>query len=129
MKRIALICIVSLFALMGMAKSLPSTYVEVLYFHGKQRCVTCRAIEKCSKEVVDVDLASYKTSGAVDISTPQGEKLAKKYRVSWSSLYINKWQNGKESRNDFTQPAFKNARNNTAVFKSDLKNKVTQLLK
>ncbi len=134
MKRIALICIVSLFALMGMAKSLPSTYVEVLYFHGKQRCVTCRAIEKCSKEVVDVDLASYKKSGkvrfrAVDISTPQGEKLAKKYRVSWSSLYVNKWQNGKESRNDFTQPAFKNARNNTAVFKSDLKNKVTQLLK
>ena len=133
MKRIALICIVSLFALMGMAKSLPSTYVEVLYFHGKQRCVTCRAIEKCSKEVVDVDLASYKKSGkvrfrAVDISTPQGEKLAKKYRVSWSSLYINGWKGGKEKRNDLTSFAFKHARKHTAEFKKEVKKTIQKNL-
>lgn len=28
-----------------MAHSSADTYVEVLYFHGKQRCVTCKAIE------------------------------------------------------------------------------------
>ncbi|MDE7420932.1 MAG: thioredoxin, partial [Muribaculaceae bacterium] len=28
-------------------------HVELIYFHGKQRCLTCRAIEKFSKEVVD----------------------------------------------------------------------------
>ena len=28
-------------------------HVELVYFHGKQRCITCRAIEKYSKEVVD----------------------------------------------------------------------------
>ena len=26
--------------------------MSVLYFHGKQRCITCRAIEKCAREVV-----------------------------------------------------------------------------
>lgn len=28
-------------------------HVELVYFHGKQRCITCRAIEKYSREVVD----------------------------------------------------------------------------
>ena len=27
-------------------------FVEVLYFHGKQRCVTCRSIEQNTKELV-----------------------------------------------------------------------------
>ena len=58
MKRISLICIVSLFALMGVAKSLPSTYVEVLYFHGKQRCATCICIEKYAREVVEKQFAA-----------------------------------------------------------------------
>ena len=28
-------------------------FVEVLYFHGKQRCVTCRSIEQNTKELVE----------------------------------------------------------------------------
>ena len=27
-------------------------YVEVIYFHGKQRCVTCRSIEENTKELL-----------------------------------------------------------------------------
>lgn len=27
--------------------------VEVIYFHGKQRCVTCRAIEQLTNEVLE----------------------------------------------------------------------------
>ena len=29
--------------------------VELLYFHGKQRCLTCMAIEKFTTEVVEKD--------------------------------------------------------------------------
>ena len=65
----------------------------------------------------------------VDISTPEGEKLAEKYRVSWSSLYVNKWENGKEERNDMTRFGFQNARSNTTVFKKELKQKINRLLK
>lgn len=108
--------------------------VEVIYFHGKQRCPTCRAIEKYTKEVVYNDFAKFVKSGKVrfkevDISTPQGEKIADKYRVSWSSLYVNGWNNGKEKRNDLTRMGFKYARNNTAQFKTELKKKINQLLK
>lgn len=31
-------------------------HVEVLYFHGKQRCITCAAIEKNTKETVETCL-------------------------------------------------------------------------
>ena len=65
----------------------------------------------------------------IDISTPEGEKVADKYHVTWSSLFVNKWQNGKEVRNDMTRFGFENARTNTAAFKAGLKNKINQLLK
>lgn len=46
----------------------------------------------------------------VDISTPEGEKIADKYEVTWSSLFVNKWKDGKESRNNLTEFGFGNAR-------------------
>ena len=114
MKRFLFLTIACLFYICGMAQIAADTYVEVLYFHGKQRCVTCKAIEKYTKEVVNADLAELVKNGKlrfkeVDISTPEGEKLAEKYRVSWSSLYVNKWKNGKEERNDMTRFGFQNA--------------------
>ena len=108
MKRFLFFTIACLSSIWGMAQIATDTYVEVLYFHGKQRCATCKAI---------------------DISTPEGEKLAEKYRVSWSSLYVNKWENGKEERNDMTRFGFQNARSNTTVFKKELKQQINRLLK
>lgn len=134
MKRFLFLFIFCLSFIGGMAQNRTDTYVEVLYFHGKQRCVTCKAIEKYAKEVVDIELKELAKKGKVcfkevDISTPDGEKLAEKYRVSWSSLYVNRWKNGKEERNDMTRFGFQNARNNTATFKAGLKQKIGQLLK
>lgn len=91
-------------------------------------------LKNTPKEVVYNDFAKFVKSGKVrfkevDISTPQGEKIADKYRVSWSSLYVNGWNNGKEKRNDLTRMGFKYARNNTAQFKTELKKKINQLLK
>lgn len=102
MKRFLFFATACLFSICGMAQITADAYVEVLYFHGKQRCVTCKAIEKHTKEVVNVELVELVKNGKlrfkeVDISTPKGEKLAEKYRVSWSSLYVNKWKNGKKN--------------------------------
>ena len=54
MKRFLFLTIACLFSIWGMAQSDTDTYVEVLYFHGKQRCTTCKAIEKYTKEVVNI---------------------------------------------------------------------------
>ena len=134
MKRNLLFIVVSLFAMMALAQTKVKDHVEVMYFHGKQRCVTCKAIEKYAKEVVEKDFANEKKNGkvvfkVVDISTPEGAKIAKDYRVTWSSLFVNGWKKGKETRNNMTQFAFKNARKHTDEFKKGVNGKIKALMK
>ena len=87
MKYFLLLAIACMFSVLGVAQTATdTTYVEILYFHGRQRCVTCKAIEEHTKEVVNTDLAEWVKNGKlrfkeVDISTPEGEKLAEKYNL------------------------------------------------
>lgn len=116
------------------AKSPANDRMEVIYFHGKQRCATCMAIEKNTREVLNSMFANELKNGKVvfkivDISTQEGEKIADKYEVTWSSLFINKWKNGKETRNNMTEFAFGNARKNPNAFKKELTVKIRQSLK
>ena len=134
MKKTVLLALMCLFALAVTAQAQVKDRVEVVYFHGKQRCVTCMAIEKYAREVVNQDFAEEQKSGkvvfkVVDISTAEGKKLAKDYRVTWSSLFVNGWKGGKETRNDMTKFAFKNARNNADEFKKGVGGKIKELMK
>lgn len=134
MKRKLLFALMSLLAMTALAQTRVRDHVEVMYFHGKQRCATCMAIEKYAREVVEKDYANEKKKGKVvfrivDISTDEGEKIAKKYRVTWSSLFVNGWKAGKEKRNDMTQFAFKNARKNSDEFKRGVSGKIKELMK
>lgn len=108
-------------------------YVEILYFHGKQRCVTCKAVGQYSKELVEKDMATLTKQGKVrfrevDFSTPEGEKIADKYRVSSSGLVISQFKDNKEKYEDITDFAFQYARTDTPKFKQDLKAKINLLL-
>ncbi len=116
------------------AKSPEKDRVEVIYFHGKQRCATCMAIEKNAKEVINTLFANEMKNGTVvfktvDISTLEGEKIADKYEVTWSSLFVNRWKDGKESRSNLTGFGFGNALNNPDGFKKGLADKIRQSLK
>lgn len=110
------------------------TKVEVLYFHGKQRCPTCIAVGNESQTVVNKNFAVQQKKGLVkfkeiDISTPEGEKLADQYKVSWSSLFVNQCKNGKEQRSDMTSFGFEYAKSNPQAFRNGLVNKINQMLK
>ena len=134
MKKTFLLALMCLFALAVTAQTQVKERVEVLYFHGKQRCATCMAIEKYAREVVSQDVADEQKSGkvvfkGVDISTAEGKKLAKSYRVTWSSLFINSWKDGKEQRGNITEFSFKNARKNTEEFKKGVRDKIKEGLK
>ena len=112
----------------------PKDGVEVLYFHGKQRCATCQAIEKETKALIDSQFADAVKSGkvrfrVVDITKSENEALADKYEITWSSLVIVKYNNGKETAENLTQFAFANARSNPAQFKKELAAKINQMLK
>lgn len=108
-------------------------FIEVIDFHSKQRCVTCLAIEKLTKEVVENEFAQQVKDGkvvfkSIDISTKEGEKIADKYEVTWSSLFVNKWEDGKENINNMTDFGFSYAKNSPEVFKEGVKKKIDELL-
>ena len=67
--------------------------VEVLYFHSKQRCATCLAIEKNTREALEARFADELKKGtlvfrSIDITEPENQALAETYEVTWSSLFV-----------------------------------------
>ena len=106
--------------------------VEVLYFHGAQRCATCMAIEKNAKELVETAYAKSLKKGelvfrSVDIS--QEKALAEKHEVSWSSLILVDYdKHGNEKATNLTEFAFGNARTAPEKFKSELSEQLSQML-
>lgn len=108
--------------------------VEVIYFHGKQRCPTCVAIEEETKKVIDSLFASEIKEGSVvfriiDISTADGEEIANNYEVTWSSLFVNDWKNGSESRENLTEFGFATARAYPDSFKTVLTETIRKSLR
>ena len=130
MKRVLLSMVACMMALVMLAQR-----VEVRYFHGKQRCLTCRSIEKCAKEVLDESFASQQKSKkismkVIDFSTEQGKPVAADHKVSFSSLFIVKIdKKGKETRTDLTRQGFQYAKRNPGEFKKILKEEITKALK
>lgn len=103
--------------------------VEVLYFHGKQRCVTCRAIGTLTKSVVDTTFAEAQKLGkiayrAIDVSMKENKAIAEKYEVVWSALILDR--GGKVV--DLTDMGFTYAKGQPDVFKTKLKDEITKLL-
>lgn len=108
--------------------------VEVLYFHGKQRCATCIAIEKNAKAAIEAAFADELKNGTVvfrtiDISKAENEAIADKYEVTWSSLFVSKWKDGKEIKENMTEYSFANARTAPDTYKEGLVKKVKEMLK
>lgn len=113
-------------------KQVKKDIVEVLYFHGKQRCATCIAIEKNTQELLETTFADRLKNGEVvykSIDITEEETLADKYEVSWSSLIIVDYdKNGKEETSNLTEFAFGNARTNPDNFKKGVAKQINKML-
>lgn len=111
----------------------PTTFVEVLYFHGKVRCQTCNDIEAFAGEVVKGSFAKELKSRQVvyrivDISQPKNKALARKYQVSWSSLILVRHHAGKEKAVNLTTYAFSHIADKP-TFQKELARQIRALLK
>ncbi|GAG79149.1 unnamed protein product, partial [marine sediment metagenome] len=84
--------------------------LEVYYFHGTRRCVTCIAVGEVSSELVKSKYEDNENVKFIDINIdePGNEKLVEKFQVSGSGLYVF---NGKDIEN-ITAFAFQHARTN-----------------
>jgi hypothetical protein len=100
--------------------------VIVYYFHSKQRCKTCLAIQ----DVADVTIKeNFSDNGnvifeEVDYSEAANEKLADKYEIAMSSLIIAKG----EKHQNLTEVAFAHAVRNPAVLKTTIIETVNKFL-
>ena len=108
--------------------------IEVLYFHGKQRCATSMAIEQRTKETLEEQFADELKAGSllfrvIDISQPENESLADKYQVTWPSLFVWRWKAGRETPENLTEFAFGNARTAPDTFKAGLAARIRELQK
>lgn len=113
--------------------SSPAT-VEVLYFHGPQRCRTCVALQKATKEILDAKFAKEQKSGRVrfreiDLSSKEGERLGDKYEIAWSSLIVVRRQGKNERFADLTDDGFRYAVNDKTKIQGIIQNKINEFLK
>ena len=116
------------------AEEIQSNRIEVLYFHGAQRCITCRAIETNTEALLDSLYSKEKADGkiiykVIDISKKENEAIADKYEVTWSSLFVNGWKDGKENVKKINEFIFYNSKNKTENFKKGNKINIYQILK
>ena len=108
--------------------------VEVIYFHGPQRCKTCVELEKVAKETINSKFGNQVKSGkitfkTVDVSTSAGEKIADKYEVAWSALIILRKDGKKEKYVDLTKDGFKYAVQAPDKLKGIIANQINAYLK
>ena len=61
---------------------------------------------------------------SIDLDTPEGEKLAGRYEVAWSSLLIVK----NDMVVNLTDMAFSKAKNKPEEFKENLKSEIRKIL-
>ena len=107
------------------------TSVEVLYFHGKQRCATCVAIEENTKQLIEERFSEQISKGELVFKTidiNENETLADKYEITWSSLLVVDNENGKEIVEDLTNFAFTNALNSPDEFKEGVSKTINNML-
>ena len=105
--------------------------VEVIYFHGNMRCLTCKAIEKFAKETVDSMYPDEVKNGKLRfrvVSILDNEKMADDYQTTGSSLFVTTYINGIEKRTDMTEFGFKTARKRHEYFQDSLSKVIRQSL-
>jgi len=111
-----------------------ATKLKIVYFHSKNRCVTCTSIEENTRKTLDTYFGSQLKNGTItlqvmDISDEKNEKLVEKYEASGSSLFLTKLDGKKETTTDFTNFAFSYSHNQAEKFIAGLKAEIEKNLK
>ena len=100
--------------------------VNVFYFHGKQRCKTCIAVQDVARETIKTAFADNKKVRFIEINTSEkgNEALIEKYEVTWNALIIAKGENAVE----ITEQAFATAVGNPQTLENLIKQEVNNRL-
>jgi ABC-type glycerol-3-phosphate transport system substrate-binding protein len=99
-----------------------ATTVHVMYFHGKQRCKTCVAVQTVAKETIEQFYADNEKVVFHEINNfeKENEALCEKYEVTWNALIIAKGEDFVE----ITDQAFSTAVGNPQALENLIKEEV-----
>lgn len=97
------------------------TKVEVYYFHNTRRCATCNAVEDVTKATLEESYSEQYKEGeltftSLNLEEEEGEKVARKLKVSGQTLLII--VDGKKK--DLTNDAFMYARSKPDKLKAKI---------
>lgn len=108
--------------------------IEVIDFHSDHRCVTCLAIEKVAKNVVESDFAAELKAGkvvfkTVNVDDSKNLKLAEKFEASGTALFVYNGKTGQAI--DLTDAGFSYAKSDEAklrgLIRTAIRNNLSQL--
>jgi len=99
--------------------------VNVLYFHPKQGCETCKAVGAISKKIVETEFAGKNVLFVdIDFSETSNKTIVEKYEILSSSLIIAK---GRDKIN-VTMQAFATALSNPQALENLVKQEINKRL-
>lgn len=103
--------------------------IEIYYFHLKNRCVTCRAVEKVTTETLKDHFSTQMKAGtitykSINFEDKKNKALAKKYKIKGQSLVVIQG----DKKIDLTAKGFQYARNKPKDFERILKKEINSLL-
>jgi len=106
--------------------------IEIFDFHTTNRCITCKAIEANTKYTLDTYFADELKNGkitfqVVNIDKDENYELAKKFKASGTSLFLNVIGDEKEKQIDLTAFAFTYGKKKD-MFSDKLKTKLEKQL-
>lgn len=106
--------------------------IQIFDFHTTNRCVTCKAIEANTKYTLETYFKEEVKNGTitfqiVNIDDKENYELAKKFKASGTSLFLNVISNDKEKKIDLTGFAFSYGKNKKD-FSNKLKNRINKQL-
>ena len=105
--------------------------IQVYDFHTTNRCITCKAIEANTKYTLDTYFAEELKDGTITFQIlnidDENYELAKKFKASGTSLFLNVIGSQKEKQIDLTAFAFTYGKKQED-FSNRLKNKLKKQL-
>lgn len=109
-----------------------SDVVEVIYFHGSQRCSTCTSVEEITQNVLDEHFTGPLHEGKLcfrEVDIIEQEDIAEEYDVVWSSLLLVDYNSaGEREIVDLTDIAFLNANTSPERLEAELFAQITKML-
>ena len=113
----------------SISTNLLSEDIQVYYFHNTKRCVTCLAVEKETKLVLEAYYGDKLKEGNIEFITlnieeEDGKEIAKSLKVAGQTLLLVKG----DAHVNLTNEGFLNARTNPEKFHEILKTQIDKLL-